>query len=132
MPAGATTQPTRQPIIRSSLDAEPTVMSRSARPGCDAGMHGRAVVEPDALHRRVVDHPRVVLARTGPASASRCALSSTGPVGMAGPIISTAAVCGPTAAASSLGVDAPASGRGPAGTKRGYAARQPDPVDQAA
>ena len=38
--AGPTTQPTRQPIIRSSLDAEPTVIVRPARPGCAAGWLG--------------------------------------------------------------------------------------------
>ena len=38
---------------------------------------------------------------------------------MAGPISSTAAVFGPTAAASSLGVDGPAGAVAVAGTKRG-------------
>jgi hypothetical protein len=38
--AGPVTQPTRQPIIRSSLDAEPTVIVRPARPGCAAGWLG--------------------------------------------------------------------------------------------
>jgi hypothetical protein len=38
---GATTQLTRQPIMRSSLDAEPTVMVRETRPGCAPGCTGR-------------------------------------------------------------------------------------------
>jgi len=40
---------------------------------------------------------------TGPAMASRCSRVRTAPVGMAGLISSTAAVCGPMAAASSPG-----------------------------
>jgi hypothetical protein len=35
--AGPTTQPTRHPIIRYSLESEPTVMVRSAMPGSAAG-----------------------------------------------------------------------------------------------
>ncbi len=38
--AGPTTQPTRQPIIRSSFDAEPTVMVRLASAGWLAGCTG--------------------------------------------------------------------------------------------
>ena len=41
MGAGPATQPTRQPIMRSSFEAEPTVTVRSARPGCVAGCTGR-------------------------------------------------------------------------------------------
>ena len=38
--AGPVTQPTRQPISRSSLDAEPTVMVRAARSSRPAGWLG--------------------------------------------------------------------------------------------
>ena len=37
LPALTTTQPTRQPIIRYSLETEPTVRVRSAIPGRPAG-----------------------------------------------------------------------------------------------
>src|SRR5215467_4003264 len=38
--SGPATQPTRQPIIRSSLDADPTVIVRSTRPGWAPGWMG--------------------------------------------------------------------------------------------
>ena len=41
MSAGPRTQPTRQPISRSSLDADPTVMTRSCRSGWLAGLGWR-------------------------------------------------------------------------------------------
>ena len=67
---------------------------------------------------------------SAPASADQCRSSRTRPVGMDGPIISTAAVCGPTAAASWPGSTLPAAGGGRGGDEPGDAARQPDAVDQ--
>ena len=56
--AGPTTQPTRQPIRRSSFEAEPTVIVRWANPGwASRVVRGGPAVEPDSFHRRVVHHP---------------------------------------------------------------------------
>ena len=56
---GHTTQPTRQPIMRYSFDAAPTVTVRSAMPGETRRMPVRHAVEQQPLHRAVVDHPGI-------------------------------------------------------------------------
>src|SRR6185312_13660055 len=92
--SGPATQPTRQPIILSSLDADPTVIVRSARPRWAPGWTGgwpskriRSIAASQMTQARY--------RRTGPAIASKCSPPRTAPVGMTGLISSTAAVRGP-------------------------------------
>ena len=115
---GPTTQPTRQPIIRSSLDADPTVIVQSARPGWAPGWTGGW----PSKRIRSIAASQMTQARcrlTGPAIASKCSPPRTAPVGMTGLISSTAAVRGPMAAASSPGSVAHPPGPGVQDTNRG-------------
>ena len=116
--SGPATQPTRQPIIRSSLDADPTVIVRSARPGWAPGWTGGW----PSKRIRSIAASQMTQARcrlTGPAIASKCSPPKTAPVGMTGLISSTAAVRGPMAAASSPGSVAHPPGLGVQDTNRG-------------
>ena len=120
MGAGPATQPTRQPIMRSSLEAEPTVMVREARPGWRAGCTGRR--PPNTIRSIAASQMTQAPWRlTGPASASKCSPDRIAPLGMAGLMSSTAAVCGPMAAASSPGSVAQPPAPGTQRTCRGIA-----------
>lgn len=118
IPAGPVTQPTRQPIMRSSLDAEPTVIVRAASAWCAAGDNaGFPSNRIRSIAASLITQTPCLF--TGSAIASKCSQPSTAPVGITGLISSTAAVDGPIAAASSSGsVDQP-SGPGTHRTCRG-------------
>ena len=116
--AGPTTQPTRQPIMRSSLDAEPTVIVRSRRVSTAAGPPSTGPPN----RRRSIAVSWMIHGRWPPvpsASAVQCAVPMTPPVGMLGDIVRTAAVSGPTAAASWSGSTCQPSAVARAGTNRG-------------
>ena len=76
---GPATQPTRQPIIRSSLEAEPTVMVR-----CGSGLGGRRDARPADRWKRIRSMAASQMTQapwrfTGSAMASKCSPVSSGP-----------------------------------------------------
>ena len=117
--SGATVQPTRQPIMRSSLEALPTVIVRSAMPGSPAGW----MTSRPSNNRRSIAASRIsvrlwVTHRS--ATVRQSSASRTAPEGMDGDISSTMLVFGPMAARSASRSSVQVSpGRKRNGTKRG-------------
>ncbi len=104
-------------------------MVRSASPGCRGRMARRAPVEPDALHRRVVDEPgRVPFQGAGQRGPVPLVQDQAG--GHGRPHHQDRGGLRAHRGGQPPGVGLPAGRGGHSGDEPGHAARQPDPVDQ--
>ena len=125
---GRATQPTRQPIIRSSLDADPTVIVQSARSGWAAGWTGgwpskriRSIAASQMTQarcrRRAGDRIEMLAAQDRAGGHDRAHQQHRGGAR-------------PDGRRELARVGSPPARAGGAGHEPGHAARQADPVDQ--